>query len=152
MKSGFVVLLTVIISLLFVSQSFSQKRMHKKDEMRKEFISQLNLTEEQSDKFDELRSENHKAMIDLKAELEKKQVEMKDLQKSENLKRADLLAKVKEMNEIKNEKALLKANHQMNVYEILDDTQKELWREHHSKKMMGRKDKFNRKEIMKKRF
>lgn len=152
MKSRFVVLLTLIISLLFITQSFSQKRMHQRDEMRKEFISDLNLTEDQSDKFDELRSENHKVMIDLRAELEKKQVEMRELQKSENLSRADLLAKVEEINEIKNQKALLKANHQMNVYEILDDPQKEMWREHHSKKMMGRNDKFNRKERMKKRF
>jgi hypothetical protein len=54
---------------------------------------------------------------------------MKKLISSENISRAQMLSLTKELNVIKNEIALARTNHKMDVYEILDNNQKKIWME-----------------------
>ena len=87
----------------------------------------LNLTEEQQEKVDALRFDHQKEMIDLKANLETKEVEMAELKHNGNYTREEFLNKVNEIISARNEIALSLANHQMDVYQLLDDNQKKEW-------------------------
>ena len=66
-------------------------------------------------------------MIDLKANLEKKEVEMAELKNKVNYTREEFLNKVNEIISARNSIAISLANHQMDVYQLLDDNQKKEW-------------------------
>lgn len=130
MKRGILVLVIALFSIALFSQSFAQRqRMEMRERIHDRMEERLNLTDAQKAKIDELRNDHQKKMIDLKANLEKKQIELRSLRQSENINRADLIKLTKEISEIRNEMALEKANHQMDVYELLDSNQKKIWRE-----------------------
>jgi hypothetical protein len=52
---------------------------------------------------------------------------MVELKNKGNYTRDDYLAKTKELIDLKNKIHLARATHQMDVYELLDDSQKEIW-------------------------
>ncbi len=87
----------------------------------------LNLTEEQQEKVDVLKLAHQKEMIDLKANLEKKEVEMAELKNKGNYTREEFLNKISEIISARNKIALSLANHQMDIYQLLDDNQKKEW-------------------------
>lgn len=87
----------------------------------------LNLTDEQETKIEGLRINHQKQMIDFKAELEKKELELRELKNKGEYTREDYIGKIKELSEIRNRMQLARANHQMDVYELLDPTQKATW-------------------------
>ena len=82
---------------------------------------------QQKDKITDLRSKNQKEMIDLRAGLKKKEIDMRDLRKDPNLTRDGLISEVKEINGIKDQIAIARANHQMDIYEVLTPEQKKIW-------------------------
>ena len=124
--------LSIIILFSFISSgdAFAQQkqkanRMH----FRENMIEKMNLSEEQKDKIAELRSKNQKEMIDLRAELQKKMIDKRELRRNTDLTRAQLISAVKEVNGIKDQIAVARANHQMDVYELLTPEQKKIWQE-----------------------
>jgi Spy/CpxP family protein refolding chaperone len=121
--------LIAVISVLLISQDlFAQEKIERQRDRNKLKIHQkLNLTEEQQVKVDALRFGHQKDMIDLKANLEKKEVEMAELKNNGSYTREDFLNKVNEIISAKNKIALSMANHQMDVYQILDENQKKEW-------------------------
>jgi len=121
--------LIAVISTFLISQDlFAQEKIERQRERDKFQIHQkLNLTEEQQEKVDALRFGHQKEMIDLKANLEKRKLEMAELRSKGNYTREDFLNKVDEINSVKNKIALSLANHQMDVYQILDENQKKEW-------------------------
>lgn len=130
MKTNFFLVITTILVLGIISDSFAQmERMKMCEKMRDRMEERLNLTEAQIAKVEELRTNHQKKMIDLKANLEKKEVELKALRRSDKLNRSDLLKLTKEISEIKNAMAAEMANHQMDIYELLDNNQKKIWRD-----------------------
>jgi len=118
-----------ILSAFLISQNlFAQDKMERQIDRDKFQIHQkLNLTEEQQVKVDALRFGHQKDMIDLKANLEKKEVDMAELKNNGSYTREDFLNKVNEIISAKNKIALSMANHQMDVYQILDENQKKEW-------------------------
>jgi Spy/CpxP family protein refolding chaperone len=121
--------LIAIISALLVSQDlFAQEMMvHKRNSNQMQIHQKLNLTEEQQDKVDVLRLTHQKEMVDLKANLEKRKIEMAELKNKGNYTREEFLSKTDEIISARNKIALSLANHQMDVYQILDETQKKEW-------------------------
>jgi Spy/CpxP family protein refolding chaperone len=121
--------LIAIISVLLISQDlFAQQNNERQRDGNKSKIHQkLNLTEEQQVKVDALRFGHQKDMIDLKANLEKKEVEMAELKNKGNYTREEFLNKINEIVSAKNKIALSMANHQMDVYQLLDENQKKEW-------------------------
>jgi len=121
--------LIAIISVLLISQDlFAQQNNERQRDGNKSKIHQkLNLTEEQQVKVDALRFGHQKDMIDLKANLEKKEVEMAELKNKGNYTREEFLNKINEIISAKNKIALSMANHQMDVYQLLDENQKKEW-------------------------
>ena len=66
-------------------------------------------------------------MIDLKANLQKKKLEMAELKNNGNYTREDFINKVEAINSAKDQIAISKANCQMDIYQLLDDNQKKEW-------------------------
>lgn len=130
MKTKFLLALVTIFALSLFTDSFAQmERMKMRERMRDRIEEKLNLTDSQKDKIEELRINHQKKMIDLKANLEKKKVELRALRNSDKLNRGELLKLTKEISDIKNSMAVEMANHQMDIYELLDNNQKQIWRE-----------------------
>lgn len=120
--------LIAILYVLLVSQTlFAQEMMQERDRDQLKIHQKLNLTEEQKEKVDALKFDHQKEMIDLKANLEKKELEIAELKNKSNYTREEFLNKVNEIISARNEIALSMANHQMDLYELLDDNQKKEW-------------------------
>jgi Spy/CpxP family protein refolding chaperone len=132
MKANLIIL-TVLLSAFIISgniyaQEFPgmnrEKRMMEfKDQMK----DRLNLTDEQMDKIEALKLSHRKEMIGLNADLEKKEVELQELKNTLNYSRDSYLNKVNEIIAAKDKIEIARANHQMDVYQLLNDQQKKEW-------------------------
>ena len=124
-KSFFNIIFMGILLTLSISSVYAQPM--KKQNIRQNIYSKLNLTDEQQDKIEQLRINHQKKMVDLRADLEKSQLELKDLMIKGNYSRTDYLKIVQNIQKKKEVMATERANHQMDVYEILTPEQKEIW-------------------------
>jgi hypothetical protein len=132
MKSKILVLAAVLAALLISGNLFSQEFREgnrERDEFRnRERIQEkLNLSTEQVDKIEALKLSHRKEMIGLRADVEKKEVELEELKYTLNFSRDAYLNKINEIISAKNKIELAGANHQMDVYQLLDDNQKQEW-------------------------
>lgn len=126
MKNTAIAVIALIFAITLFVDVQAQNRMHMKD--RSDRISdKLNLTEDQSKQIDDLRNKYQEQMIDLRAEQQKARLENRNLRKSENLNRNDLLKQTQKMNNIRNKISEARANHFMDVYEVLSDEQRKIW-------------------------
>lgn len=122
------IIFIAILSAFLVSQSlFAQEMRQGRDRDQFKIHQKLNLTEEQQVKVDALRFGHQKDMIDLKANLDKKEIELAELKNKGNYAREEYLNKINEIISARNKIAVSLANHQMDVYQILDETQKKEW-------------------------
>lgn len=87
----------------------------------------LNLTPDQEKKIDDLRTSHQKKMIDLRAEMAKLHLEKKELLNKGNYDRKAFLALEDKIVKQRNVIETAMANHQMDVYELLDANQKVIW-------------------------
>ncbi|MDH3268639.1 MAG: Spy/CpxP family protein refolding chaperone [Ignavibacteria bacterium] len=132
MKSKLLVFATILTALLISGNLFSQEYRQEnrvRDGMKnKDRIQEkLNLSDEQTDKIEELKLNHKNEMIGLVAEIEKKEVELEQLKSSINFSREAYLNKINEIISEKNKLEITKANHQMDIYQLLDDNQKQEW-------------------------
>lgn len=129
MKKITLIILAGILTLAAVNllaQGFDD-RDRDRFKFRERIHEQLNLTEEQESKLQDLKFKHQSEMIDLKAELEKEELAQQELKSKGNYTREEFLAGIDELIKIKNKIEIARANHQMDVYEILDSAQKETW-------------------------
>ena len=125
--------LIFVLSILFVITTFnqevySQKRMHRNTEnFQMNMREKLNLTDEQLNKIENLRLSHQEMMIKLRTDLELKELEMRKIKSSDKMSRGEVIRITKEINAIKDEMALVRANHQMDVYDNLDENQRKIW-------------------------
>ncbi len=126
MKNTIVGLLTVVILFLLVTDVNAQKR-RVMTEYQDRIHAQLNLTDQQKNKLNDLRFKHQEQMIELRAELDKARLELQKLRRSDKLNRTDFINQTKNMNSIKNKIAEARANHLMDVYELLTDEQRKIW-------------------------
>ena len=124
------IILTLLLSALFISgtiyaQEFPGKKREKRMmEFKDKMKDKLNLSDEQKDKIETLKFNHQKEMIDLRANLEQKEVELAELKNTLNFSRDAFLNKINEISTAKNKIEIARANHQMDVYQILNDQQK----------------------------
>lgn len=119
--------LIMATTLILSNNIFAQEKMQKKEQFQKQIHQQLNLTDEQQTKVDDMKLTHQKEMIDLKADLDKKELELRELKNNGNYTRDEYLNKVNEIISARNKIALSLANHHMDIYQILDETQKKEW-------------------------
>jgi len=127
--------LSFILALLLTSSVYGQmgkhnpdREFHKRDFQRGEFrgmmLEKLNLTDEQKEAVEKLRLKHQSEMIDLKADLQKKKLALKELTNNGNYSRDDYINAVKAINTAKNNIATSMANQRMDVYDLLTPEQK----------------------------
>ncbi|UCH66051.1 MAG: Spy/CpxP family protein refolding chaperone [Ignavibacterium sp.] len=129
MKQVSVISLTIILFLSFTIWNVAQQNYRSRDGQQKgeRFAEKLNLTEEQQSTIEQLRIDNQKEMIDLKADLERKKLDMKELKSKGNYTREEFLNRVEAVNNSKNSISVAKANNRMDIYEILTPEQKKMF-------------------------
>ena len=134
MKNSIYFLTIIFMITAFNQDMFSQKKQgEKRKEFRKEMREKLNLTEEQEKNLESLKLSHEEDMIKLKSKLDLKKLEMKKLRSSTDISREKMINFVKDINAVKNEIALARTNHKMDVYEILDANQRKVWMEQRGK-------------------
>ena len=127
------IILTLLLGALFISgtiyaQEFPGQNREKRTMQFKEQVKdRLNLTDEQMDKIEALKLSHRKEMIDLRASLEKKEVELAELKNTLNFSRDAYMNKINEIIAAKDKIEIARANHQMDVYQLLTDQQKKEW-------------------------
>ncbi len=89
-----------------------------------EIMQELKLTDTQKDKLFSLRTEFQKKMVDLKAELQKNMISVRELRNSDNINRKEVLALTDKINDSRNKIAIARANHLMDMYEVLTPDQR----------------------------
>jgi Spy/CpxP family protein refolding chaperone len=126
MKQISVISLTLILFLSLTIFNVAQQNYKSRDGQQRgeRFAEKLNLTEEQQSVIEELKIKNQKEMIDLKADLEMKKLDLKELKSKGNYTREEFINLVKSVNKSKNNIAIAKANNRMDIYEQLTAEQK----------------------------
>ena len=129
MKIRVFALITLISTFLVTFYGFSQEKEkeHHRDGDKFKIHQKLNLTDEQQEQTEILALSHQKEMVDLKANLEKREIEMAELKNKGNYTREEFLTKIDEIISARNKIALSFANHQMDIYQLLDETQKKEW-------------------------
>jgi Spy/CpxP family protein refolding chaperone len=93
--------------------------------MKWEMKNDLNLTEDQKDKFDDLDLQHEKKMIDLRAELDKSKLMKRELIKKGKINKNDYLAAEERIMQAENKIQMEKAKLKMDKYALLDENQKD---------------------------
>jgi Spy/CpxP family protein refolding chaperone len=128
MKKLIFVFLVLFTAVSINQVGYSQKRDNPRSkDFRMDLKSQLNLSEDQEKKIEALRLAQEESMIKLRSDLELKELEIRKLKSSDKFSRSEIINLTKEINSIKNNMALTRVNHQMDVYELLDENQKKIW-------------------------
>lgn len=138
MKNTAIAFIAILFAITLFVDARAQNRMHMKEKPDR-IIDKLNLTEDQSKLIDDLRSKHQEQMIDLRAEQQKARLENRNLRKSDNLNRSDLLKHTQKMNSIRNKISEARANLFMDIYDVLSDEQRKTWVELKSDRLGDRK-------------
>lgn len=143
--------IAAILFIALISTQFSYGQMERRGmnqgDHHKMMMEKLNLTDTQKEAVEELHFSHKREMIDLKASLEKKQLDKQELLSKGNYTRDDYLGNVKAISDAKDKMALARANHRMDVYDLLTEEQRKTFDEmkgHMGNKMKMRKMKHRR--------
>ena len=109
----------------------------------KRLESKLNLTDTQKDQIEKLRLDHQKAMVDLKAKLEKARIESREVMSKDDFSRSEYLAAHNKMVKLREDIQLAAANHRMDVLELMNKDQRKILAE--ERKVEKRQKNFNRK-------
>lgn len=124
-------LFPVIILFVFftINQNLfaQQNQRMERQNFREDIKEKLNLTEDQQAKIEALRLTHEEEMIKLRNELELKELEMKKLNSKNTVSRDEVLELTRELSEIKGRIDIARANHRMDVYDLLDAEQRKVW-------------------------
>lgn len=125
------VITILITSIIPVNINYAQqhKKLHKYLNKKTEFIENLNLTKEQKNQIDKFRLEHRKAVIDLKAEISKNRLQIEELLKEQNIDESKIRSLVNKNSDLQAKLKESALNMWFKSYSVLDDKQKEQWKE-----------------------
>ena len=103
----------------------------------------LNLSDEQQDKFNDIRFAHKKEVIDLKAGIEKNRLGIRKMMADNNIDENKLIRLTEENNNLRSKIHTSKVSMWLDIYNILDNSQKETWTENFEK--FGRRADFRKK-------
>ena len=107
-------------------------------------IEKLNLTEDQKTKFDEIRFAHQEKAIDLKSQLRKNQLEIKKIFASNEINESDVISLTGKNNNIKADLKNSNVKMWFDVNKILNDDQKQIWKNNFRDFRENRKAKFEK--------
>ncbi len=128
-KMIYLSVIILIVGGFFINSLAQDFRIRDKLPPPPPLMEKLNLTEAQKDKIEDLRFKHQEEMIDLRADLQMKMLEVRKYRSGDKIDRGKVIDMVKQINEIRNKIALARANHMMDIYDVLDNTQKKIWNE-----------------------
>ncbi len=138
--------IAAILFIALISTQFSYGQMERRGmnqgDHHKMMMEKLNLTDTQKEAVEVLHFSHKREMIDLKAALEKKKLDKQELLSKGNYTRDDYLGNVKAISDAKDIMAIAKANHRMDVYDLLTEEQRKTFDE--MKGRMGNKRNMNK--------
>ncbi len=137
-KISVIAVVMLALSIFFTSASFAQP-MGRNSKMNikrgpgmqrgmgfQMLLEKLKLTQGQKDKIADLRISFQKNMIDLRADLAKDKLAVKELRLKDNINRSDVLDAVGKINKDRDAIALATANHMLDVYGVLTPEQQKI--------------------------
>ena len=129
MKKSFLIVGLIAAFVIAAAVNFYPQNNNapKGERIRGRMFEKLNLTDAQKDKIEQLRLKNQEEMIDLRADMQKKRLAIKELKLKGNYSRSDYLNLVNDLNASRDKIAAARANHRMDIYEQLTDQQKEIF-------------------------
>ncbi len=92
-------------------------------------VKELNLSEEQQDKIADLRMDQREEMIDLRARLEKQELQLKKLQREDSPNQKKIHAQIDRIGATRVEMAKLRADHHLEVRALLSPEQQKQMKE-----------------------
>lgn len=122
-----------ILSLLVLSATISQAQDKKIFKFKKgepfkwEMKDDLNLSDDQQKKFDDLDLQHEKKMIDLRAELDKARLAKHELINKGNFSKNDYLSAEEKIMQAENKIRMEKEKLKMDKYTLLDEKQKKIF-------------------------
>ena len=126
-----IVYLAIFTLLIVTSDINAQQHMRAKDSPEhSKMIKELNLTDQQKDELAKLRSEHQKSTIDLRANIQKIRVEIKDELREKNLNENKILSLTKKISDLQAQLKESAVKMWLDSYKLLDDKQREIWKEH----------------------
>ena len=128
MKYNFVSFSIVIFVFFMTANTAAQTSKNNRRSMHDCKLSELNLTDEQQKKLDELKEGHFIEASKLRDELDKMRIDKRAMMRSDNLDKNNILDLTKKMNELKGKIALSGDEFRINVYELLTDQQKQDFR------------------------
>ena len=124
------VVLLLAASITFSSAIFAQPFKHKPMDGKKRITQLLKLNDSQLKKFNEIRFTNQEKMIDLRAKIRKNQLKIREMAASKNISKSAVMNLVDKISSLRSTMAKQKMGMWFDVYNILDDTQKDIWVKH----------------------
>lgn len=116
-------MLVFLVLLLFSSFSFAQRG----DGLNLERLeAKLKLSDTQKDQIEKLRIEHQKAMVDLKAKLDKARIELREVTNKTDFSRNEYLAAHIKMAKFREEIQLAAANHRIDMLELMTQDQRKI--------------------------
>jgi DNA gyrase/topoisomerase IV subunit A len=122
MKKKLSLIVFAFLMIAFVSSSFSQPK-------RTYIYDKLNLTEQQITQIEKLRDQHLKKMSDYRNELNKLLIDLRSEWRVLNPDKKKIESLTNKMNEIRSKMSQDRVNHWFDIYNLLDEKQKEKYRE-----------------------
>jgi len=98
----------------------------------------MKLTPEMEQRFQGLRAEFQKAMVRQRAEIDLAGIDMRELMDAEEPDKSAIGRKMKEVSDLQHEQQLAGLDHRFAVREMLTPEQREIWKNHHRGRGVGR--------------
>lgn len=112
---------------------------------RQKFLQELNLTQDQKDQIQKLRSDHQKQMVDYKSDIAKTRIDIKNLFQSNNPDEGKILDLTKKVSDTQADMKASSIKNWFQIYNLLNDQQKAtfrkmapMMRERMGKGMMGK--------------
>ena len=128
MKKSTLSLIAVLLLVFLTQNSYAQKNQDRMNRIEKG-LKELNLTDIQKKKFKEIRFANQEAKIENESELKKNHLEIQKIIASNKIDEGKLLTLVGKANDIRGEIQKNRVKMWLEMYNILDDSQKQIWSE-----------------------
>jgi len=94
--------------------------------MRQRQMPKLNLTEAQKTKIQDLGFKYKSSMIDMHADLAKAMLDLKEVRSKDDISRDQVITAINKINKVRDQIALAKANHLMDIYSVLTPAQRKI--------------------------
>lgn len=136
----------IIVVGLAVS-SFSQiiaKGFKQNFNKHERIVKELNLTDTQKEKFIKFHLANEEAALSTRAKLKKNKFELKKLLLTNNIDQSKIMKLTESSGNLRNQLLKSKTKMWFEVYNILDDNQKTVWKKHFVKMLQRDKGIMNR--------